>query len=214
VSRAPGLLAPRAQGDQRIPWPAGMVDEPDNCCVALRVRLAGVTPAGKPTVVLERPRVAVGPAHETLLELIDYRFGDGRSVESSGGQRPVSRDVLEAELGQLGWIDPRCPLRLERVVDLGELKEFIEALILPFGEREAAKLGELMRAAPDATARHQAAWEYALALERRWQEQAPAGRIPCRYLDVAFPGLSAEHGRSDRAAGPPVSARALLPADL
>lgn len=183
----------RAQGDQHIPWPADMVDEPNNCCVALRVRVASADSEGRLAVVLDLPRVAQGPALPTLLELISYRFAaPDASGEDSDTAGP--RAVLEFELEQLGWIDPKCPLRLERVLDLGAPKEFIEALILPFGEREAAELSELVRSVPVPLARHQLAWEYALALERRWERRAPGGRIPCRYLDVDFRQASAAPG--------------------
>ncbi len=209
-----GEPARRAQGDRPVPWPDGMVDEPDLCCVALRVRLAGIDRDGKLRVTLDRPRVAVGPAQATLLELIRYRFGDAKLAAHYERQRDVSREVLEFELAQLGWIDPRCPLRLERILVLAEQKEFIEALILPVGEREAAELCELTRTAPDAIARHETAWEYAQRLERRWEQRAPGGRIPRRYLDADFQPATAAHSSGERGGGRAATPRSLLPADL
>ncbi len=209
-----GGPARRAQGERSVPWPEGMVDEPDLCCVALRVRLAGVDGDGKLRVLLDRPRVAVGPAQATLLSLIRYRFGNTRSAARDEHQLDVSREVLEFEVAQLGWIDPRCPLRLERVLVLADQKQFIEALILPVGEREAAELGELMRAAPDAIARHETAWEYAQRLERRWEQRAPGGRIPRRYLDADFQAAGAAHPSGERGDGRATTRRRLLPVDL
>lgn len=172
-----GSLA-RAQGHQHIPWPAGIVEEPDNCCVALRVRTATERPDGSLSVALDRPRVACGPALPTLLDLIAYRFGD--TTEH------VQEKLLKCEVRALGWIDPRCPLRLERVLDLGKQWLIIEALILPFGEQQAAELDALMRTEPDPPRREERAWEYAKQLEQRWLQGAPGGQLPVRHLDVDF----------------------------
>ena len=195
----------RAQGDQRIPWPAGMIDEPDNCCVALRVRIANVGPDGSLAVAFDLPSVARGPALATLLELIGDHFVFGES----------EREILRFEVGQIGWIDPKCPLRLERVTDLGEQKVFIEALILPFGEHEAAELGALLRAESDPADRKKAGWEYAQTLERRWERGAPGERIPCRYLDVDFPRSGERAASGDPGVGErrPIP-RPPLPANL
>jgi hypothetical protein len=206
LSRPPGPPTHgRAQGDQRIPWPAGIVNEPDNCCVALRVRIATTRPEGSLTVALSRPRVARGPALTTLLELIGEHscFGDN------------AREILRFEVEQIGWIDPGCPLRLERVTDLGEQKVFIEALVLPFGEQEAAELGQLLRATRDAADRQEAGWQYAQKLERRWEQRAPGGRVPCRYLDVDFPEPREKDASGDAGADEALPARRQpLPANL
>jgi hypothetical protein len=167
---------PRAQGDERIPWPAGMIDEPDNCCVGLRVRVANHRPEGSLDVVLDLAGVQSGPALPTLLELISHRFSDAQ------------RQILEFELDRIGWIDPQCPLRLERVTHVDERKIFVDALILPFGEQQAAELSELLRVTADPAERQAKAWQYVETLERRWEEQTYAGHIPRRYLDVDFVG--------------------------
>jgi hypothetical protein len=180
-----------------------MVDEPDNCCVALRVRIAAPHVDGSLAVTEDLPWVASGPAHPTLLELLGECFGE------------TPREILGFELEHIGSIDPRCPLRLERVVDLGQEKVFVEALILPFGEREAAELGELMRGAPNATVRRRAGWEYAERLCARWEQSAPGGRVPCRYLDVDFPWISDGAASADAWPGETRPAcRAPLPANL
>ncbi len=193
----------RAQGGRQNPWPAGIVDETDNCCVALRVRVTTSREDGDHDVIEDLPRVAWGTALATLRELIAYRF-DG-----------PQREILEFEVQSLGWIDPRAPLRLERITDTGEHTVFFEALILPFGEEQAAELGEMFRSQPDPTVRHRQGWEYALVLERRWQQVAPDGRIARRYLDADFQILRAEDAPPEPdASEPPAPRPAPLPANF
>lgn len=194
----------RAQGERHNPWPAGIGDEPDNCCVALRKREATNREDGDLDVVKDRAGVAWGPALATLQALISHLF-----------DRPGQRTILEFEVQAIGWIDPRCPLRLERIADTAEHKVFIEALILPFGEAQAAELAEIYREEPDPGERHRRGWGYALALERRWEEAAPDGRIARRYLDVDFPVRHAEDAPPEPDAAEPLPARpAPLPARL
>jgi hypothetical protein len=179
-----------------------MVAEPDNCCVALRARLATVGCNGKLAVVLDRRSVAYGPLRPTLLKLVGERFSH-------------PRDMLEFELDQLGPFDPRSPLQLERVADLGTQKVFVEALILPFGEQQAAELGALMRAERDPERREVRGWEFAQALARRWELVSPDGLLPCRYLDANFTGLPST-GALDGVGPecPPDVPTRSLPADL
>lgn len=178
-----------------------MVDEEDNCCVALRVRVTETGPSGGLTELDDKPRVGWGPALETLQELIEYRF-DGEA-----------QAVLLAECEEIGWIDPTCPLRLERVLPDPRVQVFVEALILPFGDAEAAELDELFERERDPSARHWRGWEYARALEARWAEQAHAGEIPRAFLDVHFENSTAQPQieREDREALPPLE-REPLPA--
>jgi hypothetical protein len=177
---------PRAQGGRHNPWPAGIVDETDNCCVALRVRVTTSREDGDLDLIDDLPRVAWGPALATLRELIGYRFG---------GQQ---REILEFEVQSIGWIDPLAPLRLERITDTGEHTLFLEALILPFGEEQAAELAEIFRREPDPSVRHRQGWEYALALERRWEQAAPDGRIARRHGPARCPRGSNPHSRRGR----------------
>jgi hypothetical protein len=169
----PSASRERAQGTRTIAWPPGIVDEPDNCCVALRVRIAEARDDGQLKPLADLPRVAWGPALATLRELIAYRF--------SG----AARAALEHEIEAIGWIDPRCPLILERVHS-GKQQIFVEAVILPFGEQQAAELAELCRNQPDPDQRQSEAYAYAQHVRRQWEQQTPDGELPRRFLDVDF----------------------------
>lgn len=176
----PPVARPRAQSDHDIPWPQGMIDEPDNCCVAIEVIEAAERDDGDLDVVRTVARVAWGEATATLRELVERTF-----------TVPAPRTLL-FEIDSIGWIDPQCPLRLARRLRLGERRLFIEALILPFGEAQAAELSELMRSQSSPAARRNRGLEYARELERRWEQQTPDGRLPVCSLDQDFPVRRAE----------------------
>jgi hypothetical protein len=187
----------RAQGHHVIPYPPGMIAERDNCLVALEVILAREHDNG--AVYPERtiPRVGWGGARATLEELVSDAYND-----------PV-RAILLFEIDSIGWIDPRCPLRLERRTAFADRqREFVEALILPFGIADAVTLRGLLRGAGGAQARHEAAMRYARALEQRWHEQCPSGELPLRYLREDFTVTRLQDAPPARPDRPPVPATA------
>jgi hypothetical protein len=196
----PARRRPRAQGNIRIPCPDGIIDEGDLCCVALRARVATPTADGGLTTTEDLPRVDWGPALPTLLDLVAYRF------------TPHARAVLDGEFEEIGWIDPKCPLRIERVTRGEHWHVFVDALVLPFGERQAVELGALMRAIKDPHDRHQAGWEYALRLEERWAAMAIAEQIPRAFADGDFRVTRAEDAPLARGPSEPLpNERELLP---
>jgi hypothetical protein len=175
----------RAQGSIVIPYPPGILGDrdSDNCLLALEVIAAHEGPDGAVHPDRTIPRVGWGKARPTLEELVWEAFRDPQLKRDD-----VHCRVLLFEIESIGEIDPRCPLRLERriVYDDGQ-REFIEALILPFGDADAALLAAVLRGPGDAQSRHATAMRYARELEERWAACSPARRLPLRHLREDFP---------------------------
>jgi hypothetical protein len=165
----------RAQGEQSIPWAADIAGEPETCCVALRVEVTEDRVDDDVAVLDDRPRVGVGEPAQTLRHLINH------GLEGAG------RDVLLAELDAIGWIDPRCPLVLERLHVSGGRAMHVEALILPVACEQVSELDDLLRDESDPDTRHGLGWLYAEDLAELWRgAAAPDGRLPVRFLEDAI----------------------------
>lgn len=182
TSREPPLS--RAQGSAVIAAPPGLVLEHDNCLVALEVILARERADGAVYPEQTITRVGWGTARATLEELVCETFRDPGAPQGNC----AARRVLLYEIDALGEIDPRCPLRLERRIAFEDgRREFVEGLVLPFGEAGATDLCTLLHGPSGARASHEAAMGYARALEQRWATACPAGELPVRYLRVDHP---------------------------
>ena len=172
----------RAQGEQSIPWPAEIAGEPETCCVALRIEVTEDRVDGDVEILDDRLRVGVGAPAQTLRDLINH------------GLQGAGRDLLLAELDAIGWIDPRCPLVLERLDVSGGRAVHVEALILPVACEQVTELDELLRDESDPDTRHGLGWLYAEDLAELWrQTAAPDGRPPVRFLEDAIDQESPAH---------------------
>lgn len=165
---------PRAQGRAKIPCPPGLTTDEDNSVVALEVTVATVNGDGSLKIDQRIPWVGWGAATATLHDLIGGAF------------RSPAREILRFETNEIGWIDPDCPLRLERRVAFPAARVFLEALILPCGERQSAELSAILRSQGRAQDQHAAGLDYARQLAERWASQCPARSLPLVNLRQDF----------------------------
>jgi hypothetical protein len=166
---------PRAQGRANIAWPEGTTRFGDDCVVALEVILASTKPGGTIEPDARHPWAGWGVPEPTLHALIAKAFvGSGRKV-------------LQFEVSEIGWIDPHCPLRLERRTTFPNRKRvFVEALVLPCDDRQAAELSAILRTDGGSRQRHARALSYARELEARWAARCPAQTLPLINLRKDF----------------------------
>jgi hypothetical protein len=165
------MTLPRAQGEQTIPWPASIAGEPATCCVALRVEVTQDRAQGDLDILSDTPHVGVGEPEQTLRVLLE------------GGIEEGLLDVILGELDALGWIDPRCPLKLEWLHAKDGRAVHLEAAILPIASEQVSELVELLSSDSDPAVSHGLGLMYAEDLEQVWREGAPDGRLPLRYLE-------------------------------
>jgi hypothetical protein len=165
------MTLPRAQGEQTIPWPASIAGEPATCCVALRVEVTQDRAQGDLDILSDTPHVGVGEPEQTLRVLLE------------GGIEEGLLDVILGELDALGWIDPRCPLKLEWLHVTAGRAVHLEAAVLPIASEQVSELVELLSSDSDPAVSHGLGLMYAEDLEQVWREGAPDGRLPLRYLE-------------------------------
>lgn len=158
--------------------PAGVHPATDTWAIALEVILAAVD-GSRLTPQQQLAWAGWGQARPTLERLITQAF-----------RHPAST-ILLLETQQIGAIDSTDPVRLERRVAFPSTRLFLEALILPCEDRQAAELSALLRRGPSSAQRHQAALAYIRALEERWACGYPARMLPAVDLRRNFPVIRA-----------------------
>jgi hypothetical protein len=163
----------RAQGNQRLPWPSEFTGEPSDCLIGMRVEVTDDLPDGDVEPVSDIGAIAVGDPADGLCSM----------ARIARGLEPDHRPTLIGEVRALGWIDPSCPLKIERVFFRDGRTVHVEATVLPVSDAQLDELTTLMSEEADQGDSHTIALLYIEQLERPWRSRSANGELPLCWLD-------------------------------